>query len=252
LEPFTLRSIKVIGGDSPFKQSFEYIRTICSGKWFSRNVNFNLSQCPEDVYDRLLSEWASVGVVSALLLTLAAAGFFLIQTPEEVGGPLPIPPQVYPLLMLGSMMSLMVSVTVSVLLALGLMTLPKEAAIAFTTEFSYLITSPEITLVFGIHLFCIASVLLGFINYGYNFMYIAVAICCGSFACVWTFYTILVAMLDRVGGLWERGKLLAEQSKRGENSMRKSMGEHKSVPGLGRKLRLFKSDLDSPQKDIES
>ena len=55
-------------------QKLVYLRDISfsmlNGQWFSNAIEQNLVSDIEKVYDRFLTEWATVGVISSLLFTL--------------------------------------------------------------------------------------------------------------------------------------------------------------------------------------
>ena len=74
LAPYRIRSIKVfMAGMSVFDRVDYVIRLVfhmVSGRWFCNNLVDGMEHTnPGDAYDRLLGEWSTMGIVSALTLS---------------------------------------------------------------------------------------------------------------------------------------------------------------------------------------
>ena len=65
LLPDKYLGIKVFELDYSLRAKLTYITDqifmMISGRWFTRNIEFNLIDCPEQIYDRLMAEWANLG-----------------------------------------------------------------------------------------------------------------------------------------------------------------------------------------------
>lgn len=57
--------MKVFELDYSFRAKLSYLTDqvimMVSGRWFTRNIEYNLADCPEQIYDRLMSEWQNLG-----------------------------------------------------------------------------------------------------------------------------------------------------------------------------------------------
>lgn len=73
LAPYTMRSIKPFQKGVTLHDRFVYVcQTIfmmLSGRWFYNNLLDTRCTAPHEVYDRLLSQWSGIGIISALTST---------------------------------------------------------------------------------------------------------------------------------------------------------------------------------------
>jgi len=100
----------------------------------------------------------------------------------------------------------MITIFTTVLLSMGLMTLPRKYSNLFVQELKFLVTIPEASVVSSSYLFLINLVLVGFTDYGYGFASYAVPI---LFICLLLglgIWNIIIFVLDREGGLWDEAR----------------------------------------------
>ena len=178
-----------------------------SGHWFSISIHDNLGKSPDQVYDRLLNQWATMGVIGALMLSFAFGTFTNPgENPDgiEYGGIDAI--ECIGILNFWTLSLFLVSLCSSVLLAMALMTLPSSLSVDFTSEFRHIITLPELTTVSGLYIYTTDILLYGILEYGTKFNVIGTIAILLSITMLLSYWSGLVLGLDRKGGLWEKAK----------------------------------------------
>lgn len=209
-EPFTISSIKIFDKKKTIFERVQYINGVSiamiTGKWYCLSVAKNLQKDPSEVYDRLLNEWATMSVISALMMSFAYTAFVGSYPATDITySDMNISPLVGILCFI-SISLFLVSICSSVLLSMGLMTLPKEASISFVEEFHLFLTFPELFMVTGLYLFSITTLFAGEILFGPSFKQYGIGILALGVATVLTVWLSIVLVLDRNGGLWEKAR----------------------------------------------
>ena len=84
LPSLTLTSLKVFSRGKTIKYRLLYLRHVaCSmitGRWYALTMTHNLDDESDEIFDRLMTEWATQGVVAALLMGLSYTTY---STPPE-------------------------------------------------------------------------------------------------------------------------------------------------------------------------
>ena len=75
LPHLTLTSLKVFSRGKTIKYRLLYIRHVAwsmiTGRWYALTMTHNLDDESDEIFDRLMTEWATQGVVAALLMGLS-------------------------------------------------------------------------------------------------------------------------------------------------------------------------------------
>lgn len=164
-----------------------------TGRWFSVSLTEHLSKSPEEVYDRLIQEWSSIAIISALLLTLSYNSFF-VATQDFI----------LSVITLFCCCCFILSILLTVLFSMALSTIPKVHSIQFTKELQLYITMPEFFMIGGLYTFCLQSVLFGYSNFDSLYLRIGLPIMVFFLLIGFYMWTTIIFILDRKDGLWEK------------------------------------------------
>lgn len=220
--PAKYQGLKVFKRDYSIRARITYainqVIACSTGRWFTRNMEHNLKDVPEQVYDRLMAEWNNLGLVSSLMLSIAFETFSNPLDPDvfnpeyitffgiEAGN-------FINLINWLSILCDFVGIVAIILLAMGLNTIPSELAGEFVSQFSLILSVPEIMVLSGLILYMVAAVLMGYVNYGDSFSFGIIAfVATMVFSSVFLF--ILPLTLDRDGGLWEQARKINDDAAR--------------------------------------
>ena len=104
-----------------------------------------------------------------------------------------------------------ISIMAIILLSMGLNTLPVELTGEFVSQFSLVLSIPEIMCMSCLLIYMSTSACLGTLLYGDLFNYAnAALLCCFAFCGI--YFCLLPLLLDRRGGLWEKARKLNDDS----------------------------------------
>ena len=183
-----------------------------TGRWFTRNIEYNLADSPDQVYDRLMGEWNNLGVVSTLMLGIAFGSYGSeVDNPETLIYYDIDASKMIALLNFGSIILNFAGIMAIILLTMGLNTLPVELTGKFVSQFSLILSVPEICCMSGLLLYMFTSALTGTVLYGevWWFGWIMLGLAFGFSA---IFLCFLPMILDREGGLWEEARKINDQA----------------------------------------
>jgi hypothetical protein len=193
---------------------FKVLYDIFTLNFFLKNASRHLSahDSVDELYDRLFTQWANVSVVSALCMTIGYASFIVqFNNKDDVslgGVELGL---ITSIIYFSCILLFFGCIATCIILSLGLMTLPRDAAITFATEATGFIQMPEYCLGSGMCLLLIATVFTGWMTQGTAFLFYGIGLLIGI-CCLWFILMfVFIMVLDRSGGLWEQAKLIEEE-----------------------------------------
>ena len=215
--PSKYRGIKFLKRDFSLRARIFYLveefQAMLSCRWFTRNIEKNLKDNPEEVYDRLMAEWGNLSVVSTLMLGIAFESFGSTLDSgfpdQELFG--------YDADALIEMMNFVsilfdfVAIVSLLLLGMALNTLPSKLTGEFVTQFSAVLSLPEVCTVLGLLVYMFAATMRGLVMLGPSFT-IGVILLFASIGASFLFLFILPFLLDREGGLWEKARKLNDEA----------------------------------------
>jgi hypothetical protein len=185
--------------------------SIVTARFLSKNMARNIENS-EEMYDSLQNQWATVALVSALLMSIAA-GFNTV----EVGNPehcakLTVGAytcqDVHGILLMCIACLYMLSLLMVVLFVMMLNTIPKSMTSSFVYEFKLFMGIPEFFMLAGT-IFCIVDIEIWFyLTYTgdiANFLVTIGIVSCGG---VMLALQYMVLVLDKENGIWERSSAL--------------------------------------------
>jgi hypothetical protein len=205
----TITSLRPLRYPKAVKYHLTIAWKILTGRWYSVTVADLLHENCEEVYNRLLNEWATMGVISALMLSFVYQSYSTVYTNHNNITFLGRDPNfLISSVCFCSFCLFLLSFGSSLFLTMGLMTLPKECSILFAEEMSPLLALPEAGTGGGVYLFIVNAILIGIVNNGWHFGYVAFAF--GPFFTMFIILILLymVLVLDREGGLWDFARFL--------------------------------------------
>jgi len=215
-----LQSVRLWNGSS---NKIQYIGRITylmiTGMWFSSSLlsSFNASDrnkemtrdVLEALYDRMLTQWATISIVSSLLLSFVYGVFmsdiYTNQSRDIEFSGLEASVTIA-IIEFVSMCSLVTSLISAVVLSMALMTLPKHFSFVFLKEFIYIITFPEFCMLSGLYLFAASTFLAGITLYGYSFSLACWPVLLVTALVLLGLWLGVVLVLDREKGLWESAR----------------------------------------------
>jgi hypothetical protein len=221
--PLTFSSLRPIANKYSLWKSIKYIFyvgwSMATGRWFFTKVAQNLEGNGIELYDRMINEWATMGVIASLLLSFIFPTFTsAIENPEGYyyAG---IPGQKFvAILAFISVCFFIVSICIVIVLSMALMTIPKEMSTMFVSEFSVIITFPEICKVSGLYVVVLYTIFAAHLIYGSLVRNYVIPLAVLSAIVALTVWLSVVLILDRKGGLWSYAKFLRDKEK-GSNKL---------------------------------
>lgn len=211
LPPLSITSLKVFSRGKTIKYRFMYIKHVAwsmiSGRWYASTMTHNLDDESDEIFDRLMTEWATQGVVAALLMGLSYSTY---SSPVDNTNNLQLggidASEAIAVVAFTSVCLYMITIFTTVLLSMGLMTLPRKYSNMFVQELKFLVTIPEASVVSSSYLFLINLVLVGYTMYGDEFVKYAVPILFGCVIIGLVIWNTIIFVLDREGGLWDEAR----------------------------------------------
>ena len=114
------------------------------------------------------------------------------------------------LLNYASILAGFMSIMAIILLSMALNTLPVELTGKFVTQFSLILSVPEITCMSCLLIYMFSSALQGSLIHGSIFIYGNLGLA-ASFLFILCYLFFMPILLDREGGLWEEAKIINDQ-----------------------------------------
>ena len=214
--PAKYRGLKFLNRDFSLRARLGYLvdefQSMLSCRWFTRNIEKNLKDNPEEVYDRLMAEWGNLSVVSTLMLGIAFESFgsTLDGFPEqELWGY--DADALIELLNFISILFDFVAIMSLLLLGMALNTLPSKLTGEFVSQFSAVLSFPEVCTVLGLLVYMFTATMKGLVMLGPSFT-MGVILLIASVGASFLFLFILPFLLDREGGLWEKARKLNDEA----------------------------------------
>ena len=215
--PAKYRGIKFLKKDFSFFNRIGYmiekLQEMLTMRWFTRNIEKNLKDNPQEVYDRLMAEWGNLGVVSTLMIGIAFESFGNTLDegfPEtELWGY-----EADVLIELLNFISILfdfIAIVSLLLLGMALNTLPSKLTGEFVSQFSLVLSLPEVCTVLGLLVYMFTATMRGLVMLGPSFT-VGVILLFGSVSASFLFLFIIPFLLDREGGLWERARKLNDEA----------------------------------------
>jgi len=211
--PLTLGSLKPFSSGWSMCQRIRYllntVASMVSGRWYCLTIIDHLEYDAKQVLDRILSQWSNTSLVAALLVSLSYSAFSVpIANPENLTLAGYDAAAFISILSYASVGLFLIAICATILLSMGINTLPAECSLLFVQEFKYLATVPEFTTTSALTLFMITIFLAGMIQYGDGFRRCALPMLVVVGLFVILFWNAIVLILDRQGGLWDYAKQL--------------------------------------------
>jgi hypothetical protein len=205
------------GGSRVSKARYALVtfKSLITMGWKAKTLTASVAEA-EAVYDSLSMIWNTVGLISALMLTICYGHFYSIPFGEEeklvkrytVGNFTEFD-------ILGSMLALS-TMTISLSLMLCVVyvvicsTIPKTHAVLFIEEFRHILGIPAVSMVFGTAMYVVSFIFWARILVSENVFIVSCAFGCGCMGIVSAIYAYMVFLLDKEGGIWEIAALNAK------------------------------------------
>lgn len=224
--PLKYRGLKFLKKDYSLRARILYFKdqilSMLNARWFTRNIEHNLIDNPDEVYERLMAEWANLSVVSTLMLGIAFESFGnTVENPDNIEFWDIEASQFIALLNFFSILADFVAIMSLLLYGMALNTLPSKLTGEFVSQFSLFLSVPEVFTLVGLLLYMITATMTGLVMHGPSFT-VGVVGLFAAFAFSGLFLFFLPFTLDREGGLWEKARKLNDEAAMEE--LRKSQG----------------------------